>query len=192
MSFISEIKTLGSDFVPTNWMVCEGQLLKEKDYPKLYAVIGRKYGGDEVDNTFALPDFRNRLAVGDGTIGSGLSSTTYTLGEKGGQTHVPLTVDQLPKHGHTAKGTLKASFVPPFFADSNTPQGKSLGFTSVGTNIYSPRSPNIEMSANSVTVDVEETGANQSIDIRQPYLTVRFIICIEGEFPFETSTSVEE
>ena len=41
-------------FVPLGWLPCDGQLRKIADYPALFAVIGKRFGGDGV-TTFALP-----------------------------------------------------------------------------------------------------------------------------------------
>ncbi len=52
--------------VPTGSLECIGQTLNQADYPKLFAVIGTMFGGDET--TFNLPNTRNRvLRHHDGT-----------------------------------------------------------------------------------------------------------------------------
>jgi microcystin-dependent protein len=62
----------------------------------LFSLIGTMYGGDGV-NTFALPDFRGRAPIGQGS-GPGLSN--YTVGEIGGSETVTLTWSQMPQHAH--------------------------------------------------------------------------------------------
>ena len=53
-----------ADTPPEAWKFCEGQEYSESDYPELFDVIGRKYGGDETAETFRVPDLRNRTIVG--------------------------------------------------------------------------------------------------------------------------------
>lgn len=49
-----EIRVLWGPALPTNWAVCNGQLLSVDEYRDLYREIGNRYGGDGV-STFALP-----------------------------------------------------------------------------------------------------------------------------------------
>lgn len=43
---------------PRDWLVCDGRMLRRRDYPALAAVLGRAYGGDA--RRFKLPDLRGR------------------------------------------------------------------------------------------------------------------------------------
>lgn len=61
-AYIGEIRMFAGSYVPAGWLPCEGQLLPSHEYQELYAVLGVTYGGDGV-KTFALPNFRGRLAV---------------------------------------------------------------------------------------------------------------------------------
>lgn len=47
-----------SNFVPMDWMPCEGQILQVQQYSALYSLIGNNFGGNG-STTFALPDLRN-------------------------------------------------------------------------------------------------------------------------------------
>ena len=49
--------------------------------------------------TFALPDLRGRMAIGQGS-GPGLAP--YVMGQLGGVEQVTLTLSQLPVHSHAA------------------------------------------------------------------------------------------
>ena len=79
--FIGEIMQFGADFCPRGWAKTEGQLLPIAQNSALFSLLGTIYGGDG-RNTFALPDFRGRVAIAPGT-GPGLSA--YRLGERGGR-----------------------------------------------------------------------------------------------------------
>jgi microcystin-dependent protein len=41
---------------PKDWLLCDGTALPIHDHPELYALIGKRYGGDETH--FHLPDLR--------------------------------------------------------------------------------------------------------------------------------------
>ena len=76
--YIGTIKAFGFNFAPRNWASCDGQLLQIAQYTALFSVLGTTYGGDG-RVTFALPDLRGRVPMGDGNA-PGL--TDRRLGEK--------------------------------------------------------------------------------------------------------------
>ncbi len=78
--FIGEIKLVAFNFTPRGWATCDGQILSIAQNQALFSLLGTTYGGDGRE-TFALPDLRGRVAVGDGQ-GPGLSPKR--LGQKGG------------------------------------------------------------------------------------------------------------
>jgi len=84
--------------VPGDWLLCNGAVVNQSDYPKLFAAIGSVYGVvDPV--TFSLPDCRGRSTMGAGT---GVGLTARTTGQKLGVEQHLLTAAQsgLPKHNH--------------------------------------------------------------------------------------------
>lgn len=177
--FLAEIVMFGGNFAPRGWANCDGQLLPISSNSALFSLLGTMYGGDG-RTTFGLPDMRGRVPVHPGN-GPGLSS--YRQGAKGGREEVTLTVLELPSHNHTGQGTLKAAFTPPLGGGSLTnPSGASLSGDGA-TQIYSNDTPNVLMQPNNVSVQTNNTGGNQSFDIRQPWCTVRFIIALQGVFP---------
>lgn len=63
MANIGEIKLLPYDDVPIGYLECRGQSLKVNEYPKLYMMLGGKYG--KVDEMhFCLPNLENKLPEG--------------------------------------------------------------------------------------------------------------------------------
>ncbi|HEX2900133.1 MAG TPA: tail fiber protein [Bacteroidia bacterium] len=54
------IKLSLQPFAPEGWLLCDGSLLAINDFPELYAVMGKRFGGDELH--FALPDMRGEQA----------------------------------------------------------------------------------------------------------------------------------
>jgi microcystin-dependent protein len=54
--YLGEIRLVAFNFVPRNWLLCDGSLLPVKSNVALFSLLGTTYGGDGV-NTFALPTF---------------------------------------------------------------------------------------------------------------------------------------
>lgn len=91
----------GGATVPSNWLLCDGQVVSRSTYASLFAAIGTAYGAGNGTTTFQLPDLRGRIPVGKngGSFG--------TLGATGGVESVTLTAAQsgLPAHTHTFSAT---------------------------------------------------------------------------------------
>lgn len=94
--YIGELILVGFNFAPAGYALCDGQLLPVTGNETLFTLIGTTYGGDG-ENTFALPDLRGRVPIGQGTSGVGSS---YTLGETGGAELVTVVATQIPVHTH--------------------------------------------------------------------------------------------
>lgn len=130
--FVGEIRMVGFNFPPVGWAFCNGQLLPISQNTPLFSLLGTTYGGDG-ESTFALPDFRGRVAINQGQ-GPGLSQRD--LGEIGGE---------------------EAPSLPAQKAEI-------------------PQSPN------NPTILAYAPGGGR-VDNMQPYLTVSFIIALQGVFP---------
>jgi microcystin-dependent protein len=96
---------------PAGWLLCDGSSYPVASYPKLFAVITTRYGGDGVTN-FRVPDLRGRVAVGAGsTTDSGGVVGGYALAAASGffqvtlaAAHIPamaITIDAVGDHAHT-------------------------------------------------------------------------------------------
>lgn len=72
----------GPDQIPKGWLTCDGKAYLRADYPRLYAVIGSRYGvGDPPNSTFRVPDLSGLVPVG---VGSTDSELNKKIGEKVG------------------------------------------------------------------------------------------------------------
>lgn len=60
---LGEIRLIAWDDIPAGWMKCEGQFLEMNEYPKLYMMIGSKFGQED-QFRFALPDLREKTPPG--------------------------------------------------------------------------------------------------------------------------------
>jgi len=87
----------------------DGALLMQSQYPQLFSVLGKTYGGSDSEGTFGLPDLRGSIAVGVGQ-GSGLAK--YSLGDSGGKVNRPVAPENTPAHSHglsTVTASMQAS-----------------------------------------------------------------------------------
>jgi len=167
---MATIMLFAADFAPKNWAFCNGQLLAINTNTALFSLLGTTYGGNGVQ-TFALPDFQGRAAIGSGQ-GGGRSN--FVLGQKAGSQNITLSVSNLASHNHTTTATLAATSAAP-----NTDEGP--GGILAGTNIYAA-------GANGSLGGVSEqpsgpAGSSQPVDIEQPYLGLNFVICQYGIYP---------
>ncbi len=93
-TFIGQIASFESNFVPSGWTQAAGQLLSITQNQVLFAILGTTYGGDGI-TTFALPDLRGRVAVG--------ADATTPLGTEFGQQTTTLATAQLPAPAGSAQ-----------------------------------------------------------------------------------------
>src|SRR4026208_58852 len=94
--FVGEIRMFAGNFNPSGWAMCDGGVLPISENEVLFQIIGTTYGGDGQE-TFALPNLQSRFPV---HMGTGLSGTTYHIGEMAGVESVTLTLQQIPIHSH--------------------------------------------------------------------------------------------
>lgn len=176
-AFIGEIRMFGGNFAPRNWAFCNGQLMPISQNSALFSLLGTFYGGDG-RSTFALPDLQGRVPLGFGH-GNGLSA--HTLGQKGGEQAVTLTVAQMPGHGH---GTSTTTHCVTGGGNNNVAAG-NFWSKDAGTQAatYHAGPADGVMATDAVTTALEKTGGSQPHDNMQPYLAINFIICLFGLFP---------
>lgn len=173
---IGEIRIFGGNFAPRNWAFCDGTMLAISQNTSLFSIIGTNYGGDG-RTTFALPDLRGRSAISAGN-GPGLSS--YREGQKGGVESVTITVPNLPNHNHTlsASNVAGTSSSPvnnfPAQAQVQVERGGAI----IDVNAYGT-APDATMSASVIG----NTGGGIPVGIRNPYLAINYIICLQGIYP---------
>jgi microcystin-dependent protein len=168
-AYIGSIVLFAGNFAPRGWAFCQGQLLSISTNTALFSILGTTYGGNG-QTTFALPDLRGRVPVGQGQ-GPGL--TPVTLGEQVGSEKVTLTQSQMPAHTHVvACDKTAAGNWDPTNAYPGNPGELS------GANLYGPTA-NGTMAPNMIS----PAGGSQPVSIQQPSLGLNYIICTEGIFP---------
>ncbi|KQW93337.1 phage tail protein [Massilia sp. Root418] len=166
--FIAEIRMFPFYFAPKGWAFCDGQLLPLSQNTALFSLLGTTYGGDGRSN-FALPDLRDRYAMGVGQ-GSGLSSRN--LGEALGEQTVALLASEMPAHAHPqgAAGGL---------ATETTPGSSTLMGATRGVQLYSASGATADAYAGALC----PVGSGQPHNNLQPTLGINFCIALQGVFP---------
>ena len=168
--FLGEIRLFGFNFNPKGWALCNGQLMPVSQNEALYSLLKYTYGGS--GNRFGLPNLQGSRPVMAGQ-GTGLSN--YNLGQTGGTTTVPLTLNQLPGHSHAASAV-------------NGPGGAAPATNTVwseaskrGVNAYAPSNSgsNVQMSSSVAST----VGGGMPHNNMQPYLTLNFCIATTGIMP---------
>lgn len=176
--YLGEIRIFTYNFVPLDWLPCEGQTLNISQNTALYSLLGTQFGGDG-KTTFKLPDLRGRVVVDAGQQTGG---TPYSIGNTGGvekvtlqptecatasHTHLTSVTDPTygatltdPVYGAAATGTVTpgASTAGRGVVGTNTPVNNYPLETASGTNIYSA-TKNTAMGSSdlSITVNVTKT-----------------------------------
>lgn len=155
---VGTIAMFGAERDPEGWLRCDGRLLDRNAYAKLFSVIGTTHGFTNSSN-FRLPDIRERSVVGSGT--------KYSVGDKGGNATVTLSIAQMPAHTHQI-GEVEDQ--DRRFQSRTSSQDIGIGtsgytyLTSTGNNAGG-RSP--------IATTV---GGSQPVDIRSPYIGLPYII----------------
>ncbi|MCS4303802.1 phage tail protein [Chryseobacterium sp. BIGb0232] len=167
--FLGQIAFVPYNFAPNGWAECNGQILPIAQNQALFSLLGTTYGGNGTTN-FALPDMRGRVLIHNGTSPS--SGTTYTLGEVGGAEGVTLTVTQMPAHSHSVSAVTAEG-------NQNVPTGSLPANTKVLDKEYSDAATDTTMKSSMIG----NTGGNQPHENRQPFITLKCIIALNGIFP---------
>lgn len=166
--FLGEVILFAGNFAPRGWAFCDGQLLSIAQYSALFSLLGTIYGGDG-RTSFALPDLRGRTPIHAGN-GPGLSNRH--LGSKGGQETVTLTINQIPAHSHRINAVSSAG-------NDASPLNNLLANTVGLDREYSNSSPDVQMNS----YMVNNSGGGQSHANMQPFLSINYIIALQGIFP---------
>jgi microcystin-dependent protein len=130
--FLGQIMAVGFNYAPRGWAFCQGQLMSIAQNTALFSLLGTQYGGDGV-TTFALPDYRGRVAVGMGQ-GPGLSN--YEQAEVSGTENVTLLQSQMPAHVHPLQVSAQVQ-VSTTNPTADEPAGAFL--TTTGNSFYASK-----------------------------------------------------
>jgi microcystin-dependent protein len=161
--YVGEIRLFSGNFAPVGWALCDGRLLQISNNEVLYSLLGTMYGGDGQTN-FGLPDLRGRVPIHP-------APGSYTVGQLGGSESVTLTSQNMPTHSHSAN-------THPGNGTASDPTGRFWA----GNNdfrCYSDVTPNTSFAAAAIGA----AGGSQPHDNMMPFVTVSYIIALEGIYP---------
>lgn len=177
--FIGQIIIFGGNFAIRSYAMCNGQILPIAQNTALFSLLGTTYGGNG-QTTFALPNLQSRVPV---HFGQGAGLSPYDLGQMGGTEAVSLTINEMPAHNHTATAETRLNGSSSA-GNSGTPDNNVPANTG-RTNIYQTGAANVALGtpAAGTTVSVGVAGASQPHNNLPPYLTLNFLIALEGIFP---------
>ena len=159
--FLGEIKLVSFNFPPKGWALCNGQFLPINQNQALFSLMGTMYGGNG-QTTFALPNLRGRVPIHRGN--------GHTQGEAAGSTSVTITQQTMPTHLHFMQASSNSTSTSP------DPTNKLLAPVNGG---YGQASQLTTLSPESVT----SVGGSQPHNNMMPYLTLNFIVALQGIFP---------
>lgn len=168
--FIGMITAFAGNYVPANYIECDGRKLSIRAYTPLFALIGITYGGDGKEY-FNVPDLRGRSIIGTGTLPVGF---TRRAGQTGGAEQVSLDLSTLPPHNH------------PYYAlsgdrESQIPTNNYIG--KAGGNFYARKDSQdvlIQMNHNIISA---APGGQIPHNNMAPFLCVTYGICFDGVYP---------
>lgn len=146
---VGAIMPFGSDTIPENWLLCNGQAVSRTDYQELFNTIGITYGSGDGFTTFNLPNLQGKIPVGKDE-----NDTDFdTLGNTGGEKEHTLTINEMPSHKHKIKYQ-----------------------TSIGGFFETVTAGSSRSNVGESTLGINETGGNQPHNILQPYIVQNYII----------------
>jgi microcystin-dependent protein len=154
--------------------LCNGQTLAISQNTALFSLLGTTYGGNGT-TTFSLPDLQGRVPIHWGN-GAGLSP--YVIGESSGSENVTLLSNQMPTHNHLVNvSNQPGESIDPtngIVAEVNNgarPPVLAHGYTTTAaTGTLAPTA-------------VSLAGGNLPHANIQPFLSVNFIIALNGIYP---------
>lgn len=149
---VGAIMPFGSDTIPENWLLCNGQAVSRTDYQQLFNTIGTTFGQGDGFTTFNLPDLKGKVVIGK----DGEDTDFNLIGKTGGEKEHTLTIEQMPKHQHQVNYDVRQDATG--FANSN-----SLAFALGGT-------------VKDAVINTNQKGGGQPFDIMNPYTVGNYII----------------
>ncbi|WP_208279908.1 phage tail protein [Massilia oculi] len=167
-NFLGEIRMFAGAYAPQGWELCNGQILPISGNEGLYSLIGTTYGGDG-RTTFALPDLRGRVPVHKGAMQDG---TNFVIGQSAGTETVTLMTSQMPLHTHTVNAQSTAG---------NSTAPKNLVWAGTEVTAYSDTQNKTLKAMNAQAIGI--AGGSQPHENMMPFITVSFIIAMNGEYP---------
>ncbi len=173
--FLAQMIIFAGNFAPKGWAFCDGQLLPISQNTALFSLLGTDFGGDGRSN-FALPNLQGSAPMHAGGGGSSGGLTSRSIGESGGVTEVTLDAAEMPGHGHTVGGVAATGTttdpVRGVWAQAQVGRRPLPTYTAPGGSTQ-------DMAPQAIST-VGSSGPHPNL---QPYLTMNFVIALQGVYP---------
>ena len=162
--FLGEIKIISWNFAPQSWAFCNGQFLPINQNQALFSLLGTMYGGNG-QTTFALPDLQGHVPIHFGN---------HIQGERAGEQAHTLSLAEMAQH----------PFGPGRTQNATTGNGPAPNNKLWPVRRPSPLADRPRISRRSTQEhQCGNTGGSQAHLNMQPFLTLNFIIALQGIFP---------
>jgi len=177
--YLGQIEAFPYNFAPKGWAFCAGQLLSIQQNTALFSLLGTTYGGNGIQ-TFALPDLRGRVAMGQG---SGAGLTPRVIGELFGEQNHTILYTEMPMHTHALNTAANSATT----GNVNVPGSTMALANATGTGAAGTVSPFAPTSPGPLLVfsptAIGTTTGSQPHPNTMPYLVMQFCIALQGIFP---------
>ncbi len=204
---IGQVYMTAANFCRSGSFELDGSLLPIERFQTIYSVLQGQFGGD-MRETVALPDMRGRSPVGVELPRDPFADPSETLAAGtviGAET---ATLSSLPVHDHAE--TAHTHRAEPHTHDTQlnatsalqslpSPQGNALASNATASRYVSDAPTGAVMKEGSVLLNPNpavttgaatsaygptgETGQGAPVDIRDPYVGLRFCIVLDGIYP---------
>lgn len=186
-AYIGEIRIFPFAWAPEGWMPCDGRELPVQQYQALFSILENTYGG-KPQRTFCLPDLRGLAVMGPSEkAGDG----GQKIGETVGTASVTLQIGNLPAHTHALTGATLAGNPSAKTAAALTGSRLSRLETQTGVlttgilrTYVAPAAAGKRVTLSAASIDrAGASGTTAPHENRQPFCTMNFCICVDGEYP---------
>jgi microcystin-dependent protein len=146
---------------PTGWLLCQGQAVSRSTYATLFGAIGTTFGGGDGLATFNLPDYRDRMPIGSGSL--------YATGSTGGSKDAVVV-----SHSHSVTDPGHVHQMTRVLTDFNADATFDAVSERVNSDDANYQNRNTDSAVTGISIQtagVSGTNANMP-----PYLGIQFII----------------
>lgn len=182
--YIGQVMLFAGLYAPDGWHDCDGTILNVSDYQALYSILGNSYGGTQ-SKTFNLPDLRSRVPVGLNGADSAANPVGHTSSPKTIKATVQLQPSNVPAPAVTVTLPVVSDSTP-----TGTPTGNAVKLAAQGVaggsdtvNYYSANAGSPVVANLTANVTASGSTTPTPVDISQPYVVMRYIICVSGMYP---------
>ena len=151
--------------IPSGYMLCDGSVLSNEEYPELHEILGNAFGIDG-STGFRIPDLKGRFIVGYDN--NDADYNTINSDKIGGSKNVVLDENQMPQHRHV--------YTDDVYANQGFPEVEP-GFPTLAV------ARNGQTSASNAGLGTayytSKTGGGAAHENRPPYFVLAYIIKVK-------------